>query len=541
MMRFRAVGAALALLAAVGCGADPDAPAVDPYADPAAVQARLRGTLEDLAALGEKKTGTPAGWEAGDYVAARFAAAGLQDVHFEQFSFLRYDLSSSSLTVTVDGAELPMEHAVFDYSGVGSASGEVVDVGAGRAEDYAGLDVTGKVVLVTRETSFHRSSQYLQVSEHGGSAMLYISQSPDNLIQIGTVADPEDGLGPIPTITVGADDGQLIIDALQQGATVAATLAVDAAVSPATGRNVLGLLPGTSPAGELLLIGGHYDTWYAGSVDNGTGIAATIEVAEALASRPGRRYGLLLVGYDGEELGLFGGYDLLRDHIVANAEPVLGFVNFEMPAGAETGLRTLARTNDGPIEPALQAVDMRALYSMSVGLEVVPALFGGIIPTDIQGIYRSGLQGLTTACDFALYHTPEDTPDKVDVGFLATAVMRFEELLAQLDGAAAEDFGIHDSKLWRLAVTTEPAGDDLQAVIDVSDGAAEPQAGAVVQAWIDVDDFTRVHRTQAATDAAGQATVLLPAEALAAGSGERWLHVTAGAGYPQAERVLPLP
>ena len=55
-------------------------------------------------------------------------------------------------------------------------------------------------------------------------------------------------------------------------------------------------------------MGGHYDTWYTGAVDNTTGVAATLEIAESLALRGPRRYGVVFVAYDGEELGLFGGY-----------------------------------------------------------------------------------------------------------------------------------------------------------------------------------------------------------------------------------------
>ena len=49
------------------------------------------------------------------------------------------------------------------------------------------------------------------------------------------------------------------------------------------------------------------------------------------------------------------------------------------------------------------------------GLELVPTLFGGIIPTDIQGIYRNGVPTASTAVDSPWYHTIEDTPDKVDL------------------------------------------------------------------------------------------------------------------------------
>jgi hypothetical protein len=52
-----------------------------------------------------------------------------------------------------------------------------------------------------------------------------------------------------------------------------------------------------------------------------------------------------------------------------------------------------------------------------------------------------------------------------------------------------------------------------------------PQDAANVRVWLDVDD----------------ATANVPASALSQGSGARYLHVTAGQGYPLAERIQALP
>ncbi|MBW2529380.1 MAG: M28 family peptidase [Deltaproteobacteria bacterium] len=542
-MALRGVFNALAVAGAlIGCSsASTDPPASDPYGDPAAVQARLAQTLDDLAQLGEKRAGTEAGRQAGDYLRDRFEAAGLNDVGFESFSFLGYEVSASSFAVEVDGAPLAMEHGVFAYSGAGNVAAEVVDVGVGRESDYAGVDAAGKVVLVTRDPVFHRSSQYRLVIDQGGVAMLYVSQAPDNLVQIGTVADPEDGMGPIPSVTVGTDDGDAIADALADGLTVTATIDVDASVLPAQGRNVVGQLPGATPDAPYLLLGAHYDTWYVGSADNTTGVAALVEIAEASAHHAGRTFGLRFVAYDGEELGLFGGYDYLRDHVVVDEEPMLAFLNFEMPAAGEQGLRVMASSAVGPMDAALTDAGLTELYTMYVGLELIPALFGGVIPTDIQGAYWHGVQGMITACDSPYYHTTEDTPEKIDVPFLAEAVLGFERALAALDRAPAVDFSERDPAVWSVEATTANAADGLDVTVAVTDAAGVAQGNAVVRVRVDVDDFTRTFDETTVADGDGQVTVNVPATALAAGSGERWLHVTAGDGYPLAERVLPLP
>lgn len=536
-------GIALAVLAAgaLGCsdrgsGAGPD------FADPVQVEARTRATLEDLAAFGAKRAGGEEVARAADYIADRFRAAGLSDVHMEEFTFPAYDLASTGLTVRVDGASQSPLAEAFAFSGVGRVAGAVVDVGHGFPDDYVDKDVAGKIVLVVRDPLYHRSAQYIQAIEHGALAMLYVSQAPQNLIQIGTVADPEDGAGPIPAISVGKDDGEALVAALGRGSHIEADVSVEAAVRSATGRNVVGRLPGSLPGAPYLLVGAHYDTWYAGSADNGTGVAAVLEIADAFARRGGRQLDLIFVAYDAEELGLFGGYDWLRRHVIVGDEPMLGWVNFEIPGASPLpGLRGLAYTSGAPLDPALQESGTSALYNAYVGMETVPALFGGVIPTDIQGMYWYGLQGFSTASDSPYYHTVEDTPDKIDTPFLADAILHFERALDLIDVVPPGALDVHDPFVWKITPTTAAtAAGDLDVEVVVSDANGAPQPGATIKVWLDVDDFTRVYRAQAASDASGRARFVIPAAALARGRGDRWVHVTAGATYPLAETALPV-
>lgn len=532
---------AVMLLAGLGAGCGDRADDPSAYTDPARVAGRMLGTLEDLAALGNKRAGTDAGIQAGNYVHDRFRAAGLSDVRFEEFTFPRYDLRETTLAVTVDGGARPMAVEAFAYSGVGRAEGDVVFVGTGRPAEYEGIDAAGKVVLLLRDALYHRSAQYLEVVAHGGVAMFYVSQAPENLIQIGTVADPEDGPGPIPSVAVGKEDGERVVADVRAGRSVHAVVQVDAEVQLATGRNVVGRLPGSSPTGEYLLVGAHYDTWYAGSADNGTGVAAVLELAEAMARRRGRRLDLVFIAYDGEELGLFGGYDYLRRHVVVDEEPMLGWVNFEIPGAGPGGFRGLGRTNAEPIVEALESTGTSTIYNAHLPMEVVPSVFGGLIPTDIQGMYWWGLHGFSTACDSPYYHTVQDTPDKIDVPFLADAALHFESAIESIDLAPTGPFRERDPFVWRVVDQRRETAAGLEVELLVTDAAGQPQPGAFLRLWLDVDDFSRVWRGDGTTDASGKARLLVPSAALARGAGDRWLHATAGVTHPLVEWIAPLP
>src|SRR5262249_29951038 len=111
-----------------------------------------------------------------------------------------------------------------------------------------------------------------------------------------------------------------------------ASLTVAASFAPATGQNVVAKIDGADSTRQIV-IGAHYDTWYTGSVDNGGGVAALLALAELAAKRVEKQgpppYTLTFVAYDGEEVGLYGGYDYLRRH---QGEGILCVLNLEMPS-----------------------------------------------------------------------------------------------------------------------------------------------------------------------------------------------------------------
>jgi Peptidase family M28 len=342
---------------------------------------------------------------------------------------------------------------------------------------------------------------------------------------------------------VGKDDGAKIQGAIAAGRPARATMNVSASLRPAQGRNVLAYLPGTDPSGAYVMVGAHYDTWATGSSDNGTGVAAMLEMADRLGSALQRRLGVLFVGFDAEELGLFGAYDFLRKHIIVDNEPMLGFINLETPAdGPPGGLRAIASTNGSPIAPAASEVGLNQLYPLAAGLDQVPSLFGGLIPADVQGMYWHGLQGMTTYCDSDYYHTVEDTPDKVDTEFLARVSLALYDALGALDDEPVQSFQVRDEKVWNPTVSTAPAADGgLDVAVSALDVDGLPQPGAQIRVWVNVDDFTRVFEETVTADEAGKAAVQVPAAALGEGKGGRWLHMTAGRAYPLSERMIPLP
>jgi hypothetical protein len=86
--------------------------------------------------------------------------------------------------------------------------------------------------------------------------------------------------------------------------------------------NVIGEIPGTEKPEEMVIVGGHLDSWdgATGTTDNGTGTATTLEAARLLmkaGAKPKRTIRFML--WSGEEQGLLGSRAYIKAHPEENA------------------------------------------------------------------------------------------------------------------------------------------------------------------------------------------------------------------------------
>jgi carboxypeptidase Q len=499
--------------------------------------AQLMASVEALASFGEKRVGTSAGARAGAYLYDRMLGAGLTDVAFEEFGFPRHDVTGAALILrTPGGPPWTPGFDVFEGSGAGTLDAPIVSVGAATDEELAGVDVRGKVALVERHRFYHRSTQYRNVTRAGALAMIDISAAPDNLRQVGSVRRGFEAMGTLPAITLGADDGERLLALVRTGKPMHAILELHACSTAATGANVVARVPGREPHAGTIVVGAHYDTWFTGATDNGAGVAALLALAELRAAREMPRYPIVFVAWDGEEVALYGGYDWLRRHSILGGEHVLAVLNFETPSALGGAFNGLAHSGCPCLDGALRAGGLDRLYPGYLPMSDVPKIFGGIIPTDIQGAHRMGIPVASTACDSPYYHTSADTPEKVDADQLARAVVGFDRTL---DALLASDprgprLPHHDLDLWRADVALSAhAGEPLRIL--VRDAHGVPQPGVAVETALLEGDFFLADEQRLVTDAAGEAFLLLPSA-----EGRRWLHVGAGPSYPLCEAILPV-
>jgi carboxypeptidase Q len=122
-----------------------------------------------------------------------------------------------------------------------------------------------------------------------------------------------------PSITLLAAEHQSIVDHLKAGEEVRLEFDVRNwfVKGPIAVSNVIAEIPGTEKPDEVVIVGGHLDSWdgATGTTDNGTGVATTLEAARLLAKsgvKPKRTIRFMLWG--GEEEGLLGSRAYVKEH-----------------------------------------------------------------------------------------------------------------------------------------------------------------------------------------------------------------------------------
>ena len=125
-----------------------------------------------------------------------------------------------------------------------------------------------------------------------------------------------------------------------------------------TSYNVIAEIPGSDKADEVVMLGGHLDSWHAGTgaTDNAIGCAVMMEVARiltAIGAEPRRTIRVAL--WSGEEQGLLGSQAYINEHFGTTEEPkpafdnFAGYFNIDMGTGRARGMTVFGPPAAGTI------------------------------------------------------------------------------------------------------------------------------------------------------------------------------------------------
>jgi carboxypeptidase Q len=134
----------------------------------------------------------------------------------------------------------------------------------------------------------------------------------------GGSQDPKDPVGP-PMAAITPEQYNRIVRLVQHGAAPKLTfdIATEYQKDDMMALNVVGEIPGTTKPEEVVMVGGHFDSWQGGTgaTDNGTGSAVAMEAIRILATlkKPMART-VRVALWGGEEEGLYGSLGYVQKH-----------------------------------------------------------------------------------------------------------------------------------------------------------------------------------------------------------------------------------
>jgi Zn-dependent M28 family amino/carboxypeptidase len=386
------------------------------------------------------------------------------------------------------GWKIGADYQPYGFSESGVAAGEIAFVGYGITtssyDDYAGIDVKGKIVIMLRGLPkwAEKNESMRQLSairtkttsarEKGALAVIFVNKNGDSA----------DVLQRFGLDRLGKNSGIMALQARRsvcakifppKGTSLfvaeseiektkkpmsfvlqntTANLTVDLVFQESTTQNIVGVVEGTDPRlrMEYVVVGAHYDhigmgdenslasstepMIHFGADDNASGTAGIIELAAAFKRRPAKR-SIVFMAFSGEEKGLLG-----SKHWVSNPTLPLGqivaMVNLDMIGRLTNGKLNIQGTGTSPIWP-------RVIDSAKAGLPLtVTTTADGFGPSDHSSFtaknipvlfYFTGLHGD--------YHRPSDTWDKINADGEATVLKMVEKSIRIVaDSTARPEF-----------------------------------------------------------------------------------------------------
>jgi carboxypeptidase Q len=256
-----------------------------------------------------------------------------------------------------------------------------------------------------------------------------------------TMSGSPRSVSPLPNAVIGHEDYLMLDRQLRAGLAPRFSATIDNKVGTQAIKqwNVIGEIRGTEKPDEIVIVGGHYDSWdlAQGVTDNGTGSMAAMEalrIIQASGLKPKRTIRAILFG--SEEEGLIGSAEYAKAH-AGEAERIQAVLVLDNGAGMITGQALQGRNEMNQLW-----VDLLAPVQSLGGGTALTVREGNKGGTDHlsfvpQGIPAWNFDQMTRGYNHT-HHSQVDTYDKVpewDLRQASTvmAVTAFE--LANLPGA----------------------------------------------------------------------------------------------------------
>jgi hypothetical protein len=398
-------------------------------------------------------TGTEADAENARWLAEKFRRIGLADVREQPLDLPPQWMPASwNVVASAGGKTLTLETAQPASTTPGTPAGglelEAVDVALASEGDLAGRDLRGKAVFFysadyTSRQAPISDNAIKRIAGRGAAAIFAIVGIPGNL---RTQFYPVEST--VPTFSLGLKDGVAVRDLIGQsrGAQpprVRIQLDVKTVPNLKTAL-VWGTLPGTTD--ETIFVVAHRDGWFEAAIDNASGVATMLGVAEYFARTPKeqRRRTIVFLGTSGhhDNTGVSGKW--LGDHKELFAKTAL-IINCEHTSAEQLMMARggmVRRTNaTAPLRwfaggsPRLQQIVVKAYATFGVATYAEEEPSAG---TEI-GPYARYAPSLQLIEGGLYFHSDLETSDFVPPSGLAATTRAFAKIITEVNGLSLKD------------------------------------------------------------------------------------------------------
>jgi carboxypeptidase Q len=285
--------------------------------------------------VGSRVTGSAAERRAEEWSAAKMKAIGLENVHLEKYTIWKGWTRGAAEAQLLSPTPRKLHVDSMGWTGstvAGGAEGDVVPVNLFDIdEEIKNVSrLKGKIVLVTQSGKPKKSfmmlfatfGDFLKAAHDAGAIAVIGGQggsksSGMNLTHTGILGFDVDYA--VPVVSMTAEDQGQLERFIARGITPRVKINVQNTLTsgPVETANVVGEIRGREHPEQILVVGGHLDSWdlAQGTTDNGSGTATTLGAAEAImrsGQKPRRTIRFVL--FTGEEQGLDGSFAYYKQH-----------------------------------------------------------------------------------------------------------------------------------------------------------------------------------------------------------------------------------
>lgn len=416
--------------------ADGTLPALVSIAGHGMMDAHPYADLEELSdGIGGRVTGSPEAAKAVEWGIAKMKAIGLENVHAENWQLSRGWTRGFATAELVEPVQRKLNIDSMGWVGSTPKNGvtaELVPVNINALDEEMNRNSgmwAGKILVFVRkgEAPKDRMAVYLKYGEFlkkAGEAHAAAVISSQRGAQGGGMHLTHTGamgfgaFHDIPVVSMTAEDQWQLERFLDHGKTVRLKINVQNKVTSGAveSANVVGEIRGTEHPEQVVVVGGHLDSWdlAQGATDDGFGVATTLGAAEAIVAsgfKPKRT--LRFVLFTGEEQGLLGSLAYTKTHTNEMTNHVAAVI-------LDNGQGPVVSLNMGGRNDLIPVVEKFADSVKAFGEVKVDdkTSFG----TDAGPFTLAGLPGINMDQDSPEYkythHSAVDTFDKVKADLL---------------------------------------------------------------------------------------------------------------------------